>query len=331
MEGRMWELAIPLMSPFVNAAVRIEERRTVLVEVRDGVVAGWGEAAPFPGITPDTVGDAWSSLERGSVLSPTAAAALDEALADLDAHRREEPLWRAIGGSGRPVPTAVAVGLDEDPIERIESTGADGAKLKIRPGDDVDRVAAVVDAHPDIPIGVDANGSYRWSDRDALLSLDGIGVAYIEQPFATDDLESHAQLRAEVVAPVVLDETIDSRDAAIRAIEAGACDIVGVKPGRLGISNARVIHDIALAAGLRIKASGLVETGVGRAHARAIASLPGAVYSDIAEASWFLEGSVGEGPAAEATEQPGIGFVPDPEQFASYVVREAALGSRIWD
>lgn len=337
MKGRMWELSIPLRSPFVTAAGRIAERRVVLVSISDGTFTGWGEAAPYPGVTPDSIDDAWRTLERGSVLSPTAAAALDGATADLRARRSDESLWESIGGSGRPIRTSVAVGLDEDPVERITSTGAGGVKLKIRPGADVSRVDEVRTALPDIPIGVDANGSYHWEDRNGLLAMDGFGVEYIEQPFPADDLSSHARLRDEVVASVALDEPIDSEAAAIRVIEAGACDLLVVKPARVGITAARTIHDLALAADLRIKASGLLETEIGRAFTFAVAALPAAVFSDVAEASWFMDNGIpGAGmdfPTSDSapTNAPGIGFDPDPTAFAPYVVAVSDLGSRIWD
>ena len=335
--GRMWELAIPLLAPFSNAVGTVAERRVVIVSVTDGVVAGWGEAAPYPGITPDTVDDAWETLERGRVLAPSAAAAIDEAMTDLGARRDGTPLWKSIGGSQRSVATSIAVGLDEDPVQRVEETGAAAVKLKIRPRDDVSRVAALRAALPQLPIGVDANGSYQWEDRRSLLELDRYGINYIEQPFASSDLDSHARLRDEMVAAVALDEPIDSTTMAIKAIEAGAVDILVVKPSRLGMNAARAIHDIALAAGLRIKASGLIETAIGRAHTLAIATLPAAVHSDIAAPSWYLGGAVGrdgsEGTrgCVDLSDLPGIGFEPDPGIFAAYVVRESALGSRIWD
>lgn len=337
MEGRMWELALPLRAPFVNARGRVTDRRVVLVSVSDGSFTGWGEAAPFPGATPDTVEDAWGTLERGVVLSPTAAAALDQAGSDLEARRNDRPLWAAIGGTQRTIETSIAVGLEEDPAERVAATGARGVKVKIRPGDDVRRVAAVRSAYPELPIGVDANGSFGWDERDALIELDALGVGYVEQPFAADDLASHARLRDEIVAAVALDEGIDSTGAAIQAIEADACDLLVVKPGRLGIRAAREVHDVALAAGLRIKASGLIETDVGRAHTLAVASLPAAVWSDIAVASWFVDAVISaEGPPVvdgriALVERPGIGLEPDPAVFAPYVVRESVLGSTIWD
>ena len=333
----MWELSIPLRSPFATAVGQIAERRVVLVSISDGPVTGWGEAAPYPGVTPDTLDDAWRTLERGSVLSPTAAAALDEATADLRARRNGEPLWKSIGGVSRPIQTSVAVGLDEDAVDRITGTGAGAVKLKIRPGDDLARVDHVRSAFPDMTIGVDANGSYRWEDRNSLLAMDGLGVAYIEQPFPADDLTSHADLRDEIVAPVALDEPIDSEVSAIRVIEAAACDLLVVKPARVGMTAARSIHDLALAAGLRIKASGLLETEIGRVFTLAVATLPAAIFSDVAEASWFLEGSIVGTDASPSTGEltpsngSGIGFDPNPAAFDRYVVAESVLGSRIWD
>jgi len=334
MAGRMWELAIPLRKPFANAAITVDERRVVIVSITGDGNIGWGEAAPYPGVTPDTADDAWETLQRGSVLSPSAAAAIDEAAADLRARRDGMPMWESIGGSLRPIATSLAVGLDEDPVARLEATGAAGVKLKIRPGDDVARVAATRSDLPEVLIGVDANGSYRWEDRGALLELDGFGVDYIEQPFAADDLASHARLRDEMVAAVALDETIDSEAAAIRAIEAGACDLLVVKPSRVGLAASRAIHDIALAAGLRIKASGLLETEIGRASTLAVATLPAATRSDIAPSSWYLAGGVGGVEHDSASDSivpsnhPGIGFTPDPKAFAPFVVREAPISLR---
>ena len=337
MKGRMWELSIPLRSPFATAAGRIAERRVILVSISDEAFTGWGEAAPYPGITPDTIGDAWRTLERGSVLSPTASAAIDEATADLTARRNGKPLWESIGGVSRSIQSSIAVGLEEDPVARISATGARAVKLKIQPGSDVVRVNDVRAAFPDLPIGVDANGSYRWGDRNSLLEMDGLGVQYVEQPFPADDLTSHAGLRDEIVAAVALDEPIDSETSAIRAIEADACDMLVIKPARVGMAAARAIHDLALTAGLRIKASGLLETEIGRAHTFAIATLPAAVHSDIADASSYLAGGVADTafdvPSGDRYpgNRAGIGFDPDPASFAPYVVRETPLGSRIWD
>jgi L-alanine-DL-glutamate epimerase-like enolase superfamily enzyme len=110
---------------------------------------------------------------------------------------------------------------------------------------------------------------------------------------------------------------------------------VVVKPSRVGLAASRAIHDIALAAGLRIKASGLLETEIGRASTLAVATLPAASHSDIAPSSWYLVGGIGgtepdfTSGSITPSNHPGIGFTPDPEAFAPYVVREAALSLSI--
>jgi O-succinylbenzoate synthase len=332
METRLVELAVPLVEPFSTAEGSIETRRMVLVGLIEDGVTGWGEAAPYQGVTPDTVEGVWASLTgETAALTPSAAAALGEAQADLEARLADQPLWAALGGSRRPLLGSLVVGLAEDAIGRVRDTGAMAVKLKIRPGDDVRRVEQARLAYPDLTIGVDANGSYSWETRDALLALDRLDIAYVEQPFPEDDLASHALLRRELLADVVIDEPIDSVEAAVRVLEAAAADALAVKPSRIGLEACRIIHDLALTAGLRVAASGLLETAVGRAHTLAVATLPGTVHCDLADDAWFLPLATGI-PRTEvvdgwitAPDGPGIGVEPDLAALAPYIVREARV------
>ncbi len=332
METRLVELAIPLPAPFSTAQGSIETRRTVLVGLTADGVTGWGEAAPYPGVTPDTVEGVWACLiGETAALTPSAAAAVGEAEADLEARRHDQPLWAALGGSRRPLLGSLVIGLAEDGIGRVRDTGAMAVKLKIQPGDDVRRVERVRQEYPDLTIGVDANGSYSWEERGALLALDGFDVAYVEQPFSDDDLESSAGIRRELLADVVIDEPIDSVEAAVRVLEADAADALAVKPSRIGLEACRIIHDLALTVGLRVAASGLLETAVGRAHTLAVATLPGTVHCDLADDAWFFPLATGL-PGTEvvdgwitAPDTPGIGIEPDLAALAPYIVREARV------
>jgi O-succinylbenzoate synthase len=329
MDTRLVELDIPLPVPFSTAEGSVETRRAVLVGLTEDGVTGWGEAAPYPGVTPDTVEGVWVCLTGETVaLTPSAAAAVAEAEADLEARLQGRPLWAALGGSRRPLLGSLVVGLGEDAIGRVRDTGAIAVKLKIHPGDDVRRVELVRQVYPDLTIGVDANGSYSWEERGALLALDRIDVAYVEQPFADDDLESHAGLRQELLADVVIDEPIDSVEAAVRVLEADAADALAVKPSRIGLEACRIIHDLALAVGLRVAASGLLETAVGRAHTLAVATLPGTVHCDLADDAWFFPLATGV-PKTDvvdgwitASDGHGIGVEPDLDALAPYIVQD---------
>lgn len=326
----MIELAIPLRRAFSTSSGQIDTRRVVLVAASEDGHTGWGEAAPYPEVTPDSIEGVWASLTGSMAPTPTAAAALEAAVADLEARVAGVPLWRTLGGSKRPLPASLAIGLADDPLERVGAIGPAAVKIKIRVGDDLERVAPVRRQFPDLVVGVDANGCYGWDDRDALLRFDELDVSYVEQPFAADNLEAHAALRSELVADVVLDESIDGVPAVVAAIDAGAADVLAVTPGRIGLAACRTAHDLALAAGLRIKASGLLETGIGRAHVLAVAALPASVHSDLADASWFVERRtvvpaplISDGWVAP-TDASGIGVEPDLDALAPFVVREQA-------
>ena len=146
-EIHLIQLAMPLVRPFETAAGTVEDRPVVLVGRTEDNATGWGEAAPYPAMTPDTIDGVWGGLTGEIAMTPTGNAALEEAEADLAARRDGVPLWSAVGGSWRPQPASLAIGLGEDPLERIETVAPAAVKVKIRPGEDVGRVELVRQFH----------------------------------------------------------------------------------------------------------------------------------------------------------------------------------------
>ena len=296
------ELCIPLDHRFSSSLAAISERRVVLVGVTEERISGWGEAAPYPAYTPETTDDVWEALTaRGAgvlggpceELPATAAAAVEQALADLAARRAGIPLWSHLGGTGRPSMACAAIGLEESPdltvvrVGRMIEAGARQVKIKIEPGRDVDRLQAVREQFPGVTVAADANGSYRLDDRSPE-DLDGLGLAYLEQPLPAADLEGHAALRRHLATPLCLDEPATSAEAVERIIEQEAADFVSLKPGILGPAATLRSIQMLSSAGVGVKIGGLVETSVGRAHALALASRPSVSYTDLVPASWLL-------------------------------------------
>ncbi len=110
----------------------------------------------------------------------------------------------------------------------------------------------------------------------ALAPLDDLGLQCIEQPLGRDAIGDHAALAQRWRTPICLDESITSASAARDAIRAGACGIVSIKLGRLGgLLAARRVHDECTSSAIPVLAGGMLETGIGRAAAIALASLPG--------------------------------------------------------
>ena len=81
---------------------------------------------------------------------------------------------------------------------------------------------------------VDANAAYSLADADHLGMLDRFNLLMIEQPLDYDDIRDHARLQARLRTPICLDESLHTVRLAAEAIEAGACRIINIKPGRVG-------------------------------------------------------------------------------------------------
>ena len=229
----------------------------------------------------DSARDVAAALDRAAKGHNMAKASLEMAAWDLEAKRRGVSLARLLGGTRDAVAAGVSIGIQPDIdtlIERIErylSEGYQRIKIKITHGWDelvLDRVRA---RFPDIPLTVDANAAYDPAEMRHILAMDRFDLAMIEQPFGADELLAHAELQAEMRTPICLDESVSSPGRCADAIALESGRIVNIKPGRVGGHTAAIrVHDLCAEAGIPVWCGGMLETGIGRAHNVALASLP---------------------------------------------------------
>jgi O-succinylbenzoate synthase len=152
----------------------------------------------------------------------------------------------------------------------------------------------------------------------------------LEQPLDPEDLTGHARLQAALTTSICLDESITSAARAADAIDLGAARIINIKPGRLGgHTAARAVHDLAQQHGVPVWCGGMLESGIGRAHNVALASLPGFSLPgdlspsrrywrrDIVDPEWTMAGGMLRVPL----ERPGIGVEVDRDLVESLTVR----------
>jgi O-succinylbenzoate synthase len=225
--------------------------------------------------------------DLASILAPVrghemAKAALELALLDAELRAAGQSLAERLGATRNAVDAGVAVGLQPsvealvDVVEQYVDEGYRRVKVKIEPGADLEPIAAVRERWPDLALQVDANSAYTLADAGHLAGLDRLGLQLVEQPLAADDLLGHAELARRLATPVCLDESITSLASARTAIELGACEVLNLKPGRVGgYLRAVVIHDLCVERGIPLWCGGMLETGLGRAANVALAALPG--------------------------------------------------------
>jgi o-succinylbenzoate synthase len=332
-------VSLPLKGGFLSARTSLKQRETILVTVHSDGLAGWGEAAPVPGHTRQQIGGLWEELsactDAVSIVEHSGgllAAAFAEAFADLDARREGRPLSHS-SGTDRGIPASAAISVDRngDPdrplLEAAAASGYNFAKLKITPDTTPARVAAIIADYPLIRFGADANGSLGPGHESLLEALDALGLEYIEQPGPHHDLNFHRRLRTQLTTPISLDESAASVDGVRKIVATGAGDIVNLKVGRFGPATTLELADEIVSAGFRARIGGLIETGVGRAHAVAVATHPQfSVVGDIAGSDRYFtddlvrpqwRASNGE---LSIPDGPGIAVTVDEEAVAGHTI-----------
>ena len=228
---------------------------------------------------------------------PMARAGIELAFVDLVARLRGESIARVIGGTRDRIEVGVSLGIQptvdelDARVRRYLELGYRRIKLKIKPGSDVAVVAEIRRRHPGILLSADANAAYTLEDAEHLRQLDAHGLLMIEQPLAHDDLVDHARLQKTLKTPICLDESITGFEQARQALDIGACRIVNMKIGRVGgYSEALRIHDLCVERGVPLWCGGMFESGIGRAHNVALASLPGfTLPGDISASRRYFE------------------------------------------
>jgi O-succinylbenzoate synthase len=353
-------IALPLVRPFRTSFGEETAKECILVRVETASgAAGWGECVTGP--EPDFSGEfnegAWfvirdflsrSLFAAGDVRAgdldrvfadvrgnPMAKAALIDAFVDAELRERGESLAAHLGATRERVVCGVSVGIAptaEGLLEQVDGYLAEGyrrVKLKIEPGTDLERVRAVREAHPEIPLSVDANAAYRSEDVEVFRALDAFDLLMVEQPLHHEDLLEHARLQRQIASPICLDESIRSAADAAAAIELGSCRIVNIKQGRVGgVLEARRVHDLCHARGVPVWCGGMLETGIGRATNLALAAMPGFSLPGDTSASrrYFAEDltepfELAPDGTMPVPSGPGIGVEPRPDRLAATTVR----------
>jgi len=370
----MREIALTLKEPFQISSGTQSHRRIFLVHLRDVDGAeGWGEcvAGETPHYSSEAIDTAWVALREwvaprvlgrafngSEEVQPAldlnfrghnmAKAAVEMAAWELTARKEGIALARKLGGnepSRERIEVGISLGIQKSPELLVEKArqaldrGYRKVKIKVKPGTDVETVRAAREAlGPSAPLMADANNAYSLAnaaDVEALKELDELGLIMIEQPLAWDDLLRHAELQKLLRTPICLDESITGADRAEDMIALGAGRIVNIKPGRVGgFRESIAIHDLCRRHGIPVWCGGMLESGVGRAHNVALASLPNfTIPGDVSPSERYWEKDIvipewtmdAAGTMRVPLDRPGMGVEVDWNRVDDLTVRREEI------
>ena len=297
----------PLKTPFVTSLRRVETLEDIIVIIEcDNGMRGYGEGAPTPQITGETIGSIHAAVEfiaphligkeiedldtllsilhKSIKVNTTAKSALEIALFDLKAKQMHQPLYQMLGGKQTAFTTDITISMgtiDEMIAHSLDALKRGYKTLKIKIGDDplkdAERIIEIDKAlKRKATLRLDANQG--WSAQESVTLLKrieqaGIIAEFIEQPVPAEDIEGLKQIRERVQTPVLADESVFSLRDARRLLEMEAVDYLNIKLAKTGgISQALALADLAASYGTKCMIGCMLEGPISVAAGAHLAS-----------------------------------------------------------
>ncbi|MFB6203482.1 MAG: o-succinylbenzoate synthase [Candidatus Nanohaloarchaea archaeon] len=310
---------LPLKNPFETSFGKIEDRNLVLLSGEVGGERFYGEAsaqfAPLynheftetdlefikqfavPALRDSETVEEYREKVSGYRGSPMAKSAGEFLMLHARSVREGESLTEMIGGEPGEAVCGASIGLQDSPEDLVERVGElkdrgfHRAKIKIKPGKDLEYLREVRERFPDYPLMADANSAYTMDQLQRLKGLDRHDLQMVEQPLGSRDLYRHSKLAERIETPICLDESIRSAEDARKAAEMGAAEIINLKPQRVGgLIESREINRVARENGIDLWIGSLLESGIGASFLAASAGLSEVSYpNDLAPSSRYFE------------------------------------------
>lgn len=285
----------------ISAAGRHPESHYLAVKIQtDSGLTGYGEGTLAPawsgetqagaaqiirelftlvlvGEDPLRIGHLAHLMDRALFSNPFIKAAVEMALLDLASRSFNVPVHVLLGGARRAPEIALKFSIGAfAPKEAAHvashamEIGLKAVKVKVGldVGEDIARVEAVRSTVGDgVRVAVDGNGGWTESDaRRAIPYLERLNVNAIEQPLRRGDFRECARLRQRTSIPIMLDESIFTRQDALEAIRQNACDLISIYPGKNGgILRSLEIAHMAASAGIECTIGSNLEMDLGSA------------------------------------------------------------------
>lgn len=359
-------IRLPLHDPFVVSYAMWDAMPAVIVrlETDEGLV-GWGEAVPDENVTgehyrataailehllaPIVLGSSPFDLEElhrrmDAVIhdNPAAKAALDIACHDVVGQATGRPLWQLLGGRAHDdltYPRVLSIGEPDEMAAKADDAVAAGfAHIKVKAGagdprDDVARVRAVCEAVDGrVPVRVDVNQGWRTPSAAiaAARQLEGLGLAWLEQPIRMGDVAGLAEVRRATSVPIMADETCHGLESLLEIIRHRAADLINIKLMKTaGIYWALQLASVAEAAGIAAQVGSMVESSIGSAAGYHVATARTNIVSTELTGPLLFSADVADlrydPPRVLLSDRPGLGLTVDTDAVADLTEHQVCL------
>ena len=300
-------LKVPLKTPFQTALRRVESLEDIVVMIHtDSGLIGYGEGAPTPVITGETLGtmeaviaylrpmltgrelsdfDGLIEIIHTAILkNSTAKSALEIALYDLKAKSQNLPLYRMLCGEKQEFVTDITISLgktDKMVADALDAILRGYQILKIKVGNDprkdIERIESIAGAVSDeIILRIDANQGWSVDETIHVMTVlenHGIYPELLEQPVSASDIEGLREIKKHIQTPLLADESVFSVEDARHLLDLQAVDLINIKLAKCGgISRALKLADLAESYGVKCMLGCMLEGPISVGAAAHVAS-----------------------------------------------------------
>ncbi|MDX1636486.1 MAG: o-succinylbenzoate synthase [Balneolaceae bacterium] len=304
MDLRFYRYKFPFTKRFISSGSSFLTREGIIMKLVHNGTEAFGEAAPLPGFSRESLGDIqdfladhagiideWVSghlaIDRYSDHFPTPlpaslAFALDTALADFRAKSRNLPMHRFLFSNPRrrlAVNATISLGKRKDNLKIIGKHWNEGYRtFKLKAGGNFEEeyrlINQVRQQWPGAKIRIDANQAWTFEEAIENLSRLNAGtVEYCEEPLKNPAPEQFQKLFNRCRIPIAIDESLHQSENPADLIRQSTADILILKPMIIG-GLPKLFETFRLARHheYRIVFTTSLESGIGRMMTAVLAS-----------------------------------------------------------
>lgn len=268
-QAKLWRYAIPMESGVLLRDRRLTQREGLLLLLQENRRQGWGEIAPLPGFSSETLAQAqqaclawiadWLTGRSPTESAlPSAAFGISCACAELDGVLPNAASWQS---------APLCYGDPDALLLQLQAQATPCAKMKVglyEAARDGMQVSLLLDALPQLRLRLDANRS--WTPEKArqfvrwLTPQQRVRIAFIEEPCRTP--EESLRFAADCNVRIAWDETLREPGFTLRT-QPGVAAVV-IKPTLTGsIARVRQLIADARQLGLEAVVSSALESSLG--------------------------------------------------------------------
>lgn len=312
--------------PFKTALGEFRFREGIILVFEENEIQAFGEVAPLPGFSKETLPQVDVVLQQNKNILETAFAendtnqiipilesihqfpslsfGLDTLKHDLAAKRNGKNLSEFFfQEQSKTVLCNTTIGIQtiENAIESISTKLKEGFNtFKLKVGlnflSEKEILAEIRNQFPKIKIRIDANQA--WKHEEAIKNLNSISklnIEYCEQPVYADDINSLKIVTQRSEINIAADEAVGNKNQTKRLIEEHCCNIVIIKPALMGLfENIVVTKELAETHNMEVVFTTTLDGIIGRTTSAVLASSLGSkkYAHGLATGSFFDENGV---------------------------------------